>query len=134
VVDRVDRDQPTAAEDADPIGDGLDLREDVRGEEHGSARRARLGDQRQELALHQRIEARGRLVEKQDRCVCHEGLHDPDLLAVAVGEGPDAPIETEIEAPGEVIHVPPRDVAAEVGEVAQVALGGQVGVSRELTR
>jgi hypothetical protein len=49
----------------DPLADSLDLVELMRGDEDGAAPFALLGDEGEELLLHQRVEAAGRLVEDQ---------------------------------------------------------------------
>ena len=58
-------DEPAAAEDPDAVADGLDLAEDVRGQEDRLAALAGLADAGAEDQLHQGVEAARRLVEEQ---------------------------------------------------------------------
>jgi hypothetical protein len=88
--DLLDDDQRSVAHDADHVGDLLDLRQHVRRQEHGSAGVAGFPHQGEECALHQWIQAAGRLVEHEHLRAVHERLHHPDLLAVAAGQVTDA--------------------------------------------
>ena len=78
---------PALADDRDPVGQPLDLAEDVAGQQHGRARGRVLGDALVEDLLHQRVEPRGRLVEDQQLGVGGEGRDQRDLLPVALGVG-----------------------------------------------
>ena len=79
------------ADDRHPVGEALDLAEDVAGQQHGGAGRDPLGDARGEHLLHQRVEPGGRLVEHQQVDVGGERRDQRDLLPVALGVGPAAP-------------------------------------------
>src|SRR4030067_233201 len=69
------------------------------GEERGAAVGARLADERVEFLLDQRVQALRRLVEDEQLGPVHEGLHEPDLLPVAVRERLDLHAELEVQAP-----------------------------------
>ncbi len=64
-LDTLDELESAVANDADPVGDALDLGERVGGEEHGSSLRSSLSHQLEHLLLHKRVEARGRLIEDE---------------------------------------------------------------------
>ena len=83
VLQRVDDDEPPLAQDREPVGDPLDLRQRVRGEEHRATLGADLAEQRVEALLHERIEAGDRLVKDQQLGLVHERLDQAELLAVA---------------------------------------------------
>ena len=84
VAERSHVDEPTGTQDADPVAQRLDLREDVRRQEYGLAVRDRFGDAFTKCAFHQRVEARGRFVEHEQIGAHHEGGDQGDLLAVAL--------------------------------------------------
>jgi hypothetical protein len=73
----------------------------------------------QEFTLHQRIEAAGGLVEHQQRLPAHECGHDPDLLAVASREAPNAHPGVELEALRERRPCPARE-SPEPAEVLEL--------------
>jgi hypothetical protein len=58
-------------------------------------------DEVEELASKQRIEPAGGLVENQQLKSVREGLHDADLLPVALRQPSDRTIEVEVEALGQ---------------------------------
>src|SRR5688572_22647364 len=60
-----------------------------------------LGDHRQELLLHQRIETGRRLVEDDQLRLVEERLNQADLLAVAARQLADRPREVGLKALGE---------------------------------
>ena len=64
-------------------------------------RLAVLGDDGQELLLHQRIKTRGRLVEHEQFRIVKQRLDQPDLLPVAAGELAERPIEIGLEPLGQ---------------------------------
>ena len=99
--DALDGDQLPVPDDADPVANPLDLVQLVRGEEDRAAALALLGDQRQELLLHQRVEPAGRLVEDQQLGRVEAGQDQTDLLAVAARELAERTIEVGAEALGQ---------------------------------
>ena len=113
--DPLDRDQPAAADDPDPVADPLHLVELVRGEEDGAAAVAFLGDEGEELLLHQRVEAAGRLVEDQQLGPVEGGEDQADLLAVAARELAERPVEVGAKARRQLLG------AGGLGDAAQAA-------------
>ena len=83
VLERVDDHESALAKDREAVGDALDLRQGVGGEEHGAALGADLRQQRVEALLHQRIQSGDRLVQDQQLGLVHEGLDQAELLSVA---------------------------------------------------
>ena len=59
-------DEPPVTEDRDPVGDGVDLVEEVRDEHDRDARATQLAHDPEQLVGLVGVEARGRLVEDQD--------------------------------------------------------------------
>ena len=104
--DVLDGDQPALPDDADAVADALDLVEVVRGEEDRRAAVAVLGDDGEELLLHERVQARRRLVEDEQLRLVEERLDEPDLLAVAARELAQRPVEVRLEALGERVRAP----------------------------
>ena len=119
VLDRLDGEQLPVADHRHPAGDVLELGQHVRGEQDRRARRARLGDERLERALEERVEAARRLVEDQHVGLVHERLDEPDLLLVALRQLADRAVERQAEALGERVQVGVVDAAAQPGEEAQ---------------
>ena len=79
--DVLERDEPAAPDDRHPVADPLDLGQDVRREEDRPAGRSQVVEDLVERALHERVEALGRLVEDRQLRVVLERLDDADLLA-----------------------------------------------------
>ena len=73
VVGGLDSGQLPRPDDPDPVADPLDLAQGVGGEEDGSSFFLDLADDLQELFLHQRVEAAGRLVEDEERRLVEHG-------------------------------------------------------------
>ena len=80
-------DGAAGADDAHVVGEGLDLAEDVAGEQHGAALAAHVLDGAAEDGLHQRVQPGGRLVEQEQLDVGGERGDEGDLLPVALGVG-----------------------------------------------
>jgi hypothetical protein len=105
----------------------------MRGDEDGATAIALFGDEGEELLLHQRVEAAGRLVEDQQLGLVEGGEDQADLLAIAAGELPERPVEVGPEASGEGIGAadsldpsqacqqPQRLAASGLAPVAEVA-------------
>src|SRR6188508_2968835 len=82
-LDPVDLDEAALADDGDPVTSAVDLVDDVRRQEDGSAVVAGLADEAEERLLDERVEARGRLVEDEQVRPVLECDDQPDLLLVA---------------------------------------------------
>jgi hypothetical protein len=130
--DVLDRREPPFADDRDAIADALDLAEVVRGQEHGSAARLVLADDRQELLLHERVEARGRLVEDEQLRPVEERLDEPDLLPVAARQLAGGPVEVRSKPLGELGSAAEIAHAAHGGAVAQQLVAAEPRVDREV--
>ncbi len=74
---------PTAADDHHPVGDGLDLGQQMRGEQHGAAAVGEAAQQPAHPAHALRIETVGGLVENQDLGVAEQGVGEAEALAHA---------------------------------------------------
>ncbi len=131
-LDLRDHRDPSLADDADPVGDALDLGQDMGREEDRPAISADLVEDPVELLLDQRIEAGRRLVEDDQAGPMHEGLDETHLLLVAVRERLDRPIQLGVEALGELLGVGQVLHAAERREVAQQVATGHARVERHL--
>jgi hypothetical protein len=88
-------------------------------QQHGLPRVAGLAHHREELPLHERIEAAGRLVEHQQIGPVHERLDESELLLVALRQRPHGPGQVESEPLGELLDGAGCNGAADLGEVAQ---------------
>ena len=126
IGDAFDRDELAVADDADPVGDSLHLGQGVAGEEDGAALGGDLAHHRLELSLHQRIETGARLVHDQHVGLVHERLDQPDLLPVPRRQVADLLGEIGVEPFGERVDEVPVDAAAQVGEVGERVLAGEV--------
>ena len=85
------------ADDADTIGQRLGLGQDVAGEQDTASARLLRGDLLLEDGLHERVEARCRLVEDQQLDVGGQRRDDGHLLAVALGVLPATLGRVELE-------------------------------------
>ena len=86
-------DQPSLPDDRDAVADALHLGEDVRRKEDGPAFGLEPVEDLVERALHQRVEALGRLVENRQLGIVLQRLDDADLLAHAARVVADKPLE-----------------------------------------
>ncbi len=111
----------------------LDLGQVMGRQEDRLAGRLRLGHECEELALHQRIEARRRLVHDQQRGLAHEHGNDPDLLAVAPRQLPDPDRRVELEALGQLPPGIGRQ-SPQRGQVAELLGRGQLTEVARLAR
>ena len=84
LVEGAGLDRPALADDRDPVGQPLDLAEDVAGQQHRRARGHPLRHAVVEDLLHQRVQPGRRLVEHQQVHVGGERRHQRDLLPVAL--------------------------------------------------
>ena len=80
---RLECDQMAVADDPHPVGNPLHLGERVARQEHGATLRCHVTHHGLELALHQRVESRARLVHDENARTVHETLDQADLLAIA---------------------------------------------------
>ena len=108
LVDVLHGHQPATAEDAGAVAEPGHLGEVVGGDEDGRPAVARLADQIVDVALHERIEGRGRFVEDEDGRVVHQRLDDAHLLLLPVGHRAAALAEIALHAPGQGIDRPRR--------------------------
>jgi hypothetical protein len=76
-------DDAPRADDHDPVGDGLDLPEQVRGEQHRAAAVGELAQQPAHPAHPLGVQAVGRLVEDQDLGIAEQRVRQPEALAHA---------------------------------------------------
>ena len=97
VLDGVDVDETAAADDRHAVGGVLHLVERVRGEEDRAPVGRGLAQERAYLGLEKRVEPGARLVEDDQLRAVHERLNEADLLAVALREVADGPVELEAE-------------------------------------
>ena len=72
---------PSVADDDHPVGDGLDLGQQVRGEQHGAAAVGEVAQQSPHPAHPLGIEAVGGLVEDQDLGVAEQRVGEAEALA-----------------------------------------------------
>ncbi len=94
----------------------LHFAQDVRGEENGHAAGVLGADQVEELALHQRIEAGGRLIQEEQFGAVQQALHDADLFLVAIRQVADAAVQLQFHDFGQLVQA--------LGAVAIVKAGG----------
>ena len=116
----------TLAHEGDAVAHALDFGQHVRREEDGLAGVAGLVQQVVELVLDERVEARGGLVEDEQLGPVHERLDEADLALVAGGEIGHLALEVAVQALGERGDVVPVHAAAQIGEVAQRLVPGEV--------
>lgn len=70
-------------------------------EEYRASLDRRGPDEVVDLLLDERVEPRGRLVEDEEGGLAHERLDQSDLLAVSLGQGPEGPVDVEVEPFGQ---------------------------------
>ena len=131
VLDGLGGDEPALLDDRDSVGQALHLVELVRGPEHGPALCCHLAHQPGELAAHQRIQARGRLVEHEQVRPAHEGQDQADLLPVARGQLPGGAVEHGVEPLGERVGEREIPQAPGPGVPGDVLAPGHPRIQRE---
>src|SRR5260221_6964715 len=80
----IDGDQPPLADDGDAVAGLLHLGEDVRGKEDRASPGLDLGYHFIEFLLVEWIETAGWFIQDEQAWLMHEGLHQSQLLLVAV--------------------------------------------------
>ena len=112
-------DQLALLEDADPVADGLDLAENVRGKEHSLA--AFLGgrDAVPEHHLHQRVEPAGGLVQHQQVRPGGQRGDKLHLLPVALGQRAHLLADVQVEPLHKLVPVGLVGAAVQAGEELQ---------------
>ena len=133
VLERVDDHEPALAEDRQAVGDALDLRQGVRGQEHRAALGADLAEERVKALLHEGIQTGDRLIQDQQLGFVHEGLDQSELLSVAGRQLADRAIEIGVEALGQGVAHARVDSTAELREVVEHHPPGQLRVHRQIT-
>ncbi len=126
--------QAPPANDSHPVGDPLDLRQDMGGEEDGPSLFLRLLHHPVELLLHQRVEPAGRFVEDQQLRMMHEGLDEPHLLFVAAGQIADGSLQVELQPLRQLSRLPDSAQVSQMSEMGQQLLTGEALVEGELPR
>ena len=119
---RADVHEASFADDPDAVAGALDLWQVVRRQEDGPPVRPGLGHERQELALHERIEAARGLIHDEQRLAPHERLDDADFLAIAPRQLPDLDRRIELEPFGDRSPGAARQVA-QAGHVVELLAG-----------
>ena len=105
VIDGLHGHQAPLPNDADPVRHVLHLVQGVRRQEDGATLPGELAQQPLELVLHKWIEPARRFIEDDQVGPMHEGLHETDLLAVALRQLMDRPIELDLEPLDEQVTV-----------------------------
>src|SRR5579862_3289570 len=116
---RAARDDPPVVDDGDPVAQPLGLVHVVRREDNRSPRCAKALDDVPHLAARLRVEARGRLIEKEQLGVTDERARHGQPLFLAAGERADACVDLLVELDDahhvrDVVRVPVK--ALEQGE------------------
>jgi hypothetical protein len=122
------------SDDRDAVAQLLDLRQDVRRQQHRAARRLRLEDAPLEDGLHQRIEPGGRLVQDQQLHVGGQSRDDGDLLPVALRVGARLLGRVEVEALDHLVTLGAVQVTPEAGEHIDGLTPGEVGPQLHVAR
>ena len=108
--------RPAGADDAHPVAERFDLGEDVARQQHGPSLGLDLADAVLEDRLHQRVEARRRLVEDEQLGARRERRHETDLLTVALRVGARLLGRVELEALEQLVATSRVEVAAQPAE------------------
>ena len=127
------RDEPPLPDDRDAVADALDLGEHVgREEDRPSVGLERIEDL-VERALHQRIEALGRLVENRQLGIVLQRLDDADLLAHAARVIADQPLQRGRRQlqPLAQLAAPDGRTAGQLAEIVEQPFSGQRVVERD---
>ena len=125
-------DGAATANDAYPVGQRLDLVEDVAGEQHRDAVLPSLAYALLEGLFHQRVEPGRGLVEDEQVRLRGQRGHKGDLLAVALGVVPDPLRRVEIKAFDQVFPALQVDPAVRRTDHVEALAAGQAGPQRDL--
>jgi hypothetical protein len=109
-------DEPPAPQDPDAVAHGLDLAEDVRGEQDRLPALLGLLRARSERHLHQRVETARRLVQQQEIRAGGERRDQLYLLTIALGERSHLLARVQLEALDEPIAVGGVGAAMQPGQ------------------
>ncbi len=112
IGERTALDDPARPDDRDPVGERLDLGEDVAREEHGAPLLLRLPDALLEDGLHERVETRRGFIEEEELDVRGERGDERDLLPVALRIRPPLLPGIEVETLDELVAPALVDPAA----------------------
>src|SRR5579875_327892 len=121
LVARALGDDRAVGDDHEPVGDRLDLVEQVGGEQHGAPTAGEVTQQSAHPAHPLGIQAVGRLVEDQQLRVAEQGVGDPQPLAHAERVLADALARRGLVEPDELQHL----VHARVGNAEQLRGAGE---------
>ncbi len=127
----VDPDQPPFANDRHPVAGVLDLGQDVRGQEDGPAISTRLGHHVVEFLLVERVQSAGGFVQDEQARFMHEGLHQPQLLFVAVRIFAEAFTGIPAQALHQAAQVDLVHAPAQVAQVLDDLGTAQAGIEGE---
>jgi hypothetical protein len=132
VRERAALDGAPAPDDAHAVTHRLDLGEDVAGEQHRAPAAALLHDALTKDGLHQRVQARGRLVQDEQLHVGGQRGHERDLLAVALRVGAALLGRIEVEALEQLASASRVQAAAQPAEQVDDLAAGEVGPQRHV--
>ncbi len=120
-------------DDGDPVGQHLDLGQDVTGQQHGAPGGLHLGDDLLEHRLHQRVETARRLVQDEQLDVRGQGGDEGDLLPVALGVGARLLLRVELEPLDQLVLAPLVDPAAQTPEHVDDLTSGEARPQLDIT-
>ena len=127
----VDPDQPPFTDDRHAVAGVLDFWQDVRGEEDRPSLGAHLGDHAIEFLLVERVQSAGGFVQDEQAWLMHKGLHQPQLLFVAVGIFAKAFAGIEAQALHQAAQVGLVHAPAQVAQVLDDLCAAQAGIEAE---
>ena len=125
---------PAGPQDADPVTQPFGLGQDVAGQQHGAAVVAELVDARLEHRLHERVQARGRLVEQQQLHLGGQRGHDGHLLPVPLGVAASLLGGVEVETLHQLSASTLIEAAAQTAQQVDRLPAGQVRPEVHLAR
>ena len=130
LLDRALRDEPPARQDGDVVADELGLGEHVAGQHDRAPAGAELTDQLADLNHAGRVEAVGRLVEKDELGVAEERAGDPESLLHAERVRREFAVRAlaEIDERQEPVDIRRRAAPADPLEVAKVRAPGEIRI------
>jgi hypothetical protein len=124
---------PTVTDDGEPVAQRLDLGQDVAGQQHGAAAAALLlPDDLTEHLLHQRVQARGRLVQQQQLHIRGRRGDQRHLLPVTLGVRAPLLAGVQVEALQQLGAAPRVQPAAQPAEQVDHLATGQARPQRDV--